>query len=131
MEVKLSQRREKFAQLLAEGEKQSDAYRKVFNVKPTTKPDSIHQAASKLAAKVAPRVAELRKPVVERVQLTLERHLSDLEQLKALATQAEQYSAAIKAEELRGKASGIYTEKHQLSGPDGLPLNICIEFVKP
>lgn len=116
--TELSQQREAFAQAIASGLNQSDAYRKCYKVGVTTKPDTINQAASRLMAdsKVAARVAELRKPVVEAAQITLKGHLERLSELSTKAEQSNQLSAAIAAEVARGKASGLYVERTELSG---------------
>ena len=60
---------------------------------------------------IASRLAELRKPVVKAVQVTLEGHLRDLKALRDTAEEAGQFGAAISAEVHRGKASGLYVER--------------------
>lgn len=79
--------------------------------------------------KVRARVDEIRQPVVERAQITLESHLSDLKMLRDRALEAEQYSAAISAEVSRGKASGLYTDKVEHSGKDGGAIVTRVERV--
>lgn len=37
----------------------------------------------------------------------------------------------LKAFELYGKAMGFYTERREISGPDGASVNISVEFVDP
>lgn len=122
--MSLTPKREAFAQAVASGMTQADAYRAAFTVKPGTKPESAQVNASKLMAdaKVAQRVEEIRRPAVKRAQITLESHLADLRMLRDRALEAEQYSAAISAEVSRGKASGLYTDKVEHSGPDGGPI---------
>ena len=111
----LTPKQEKFASEVASGKNQSDAYRAAFNVKPSSKASSVNVNASKMMsdAKVAQRVAELRKPVAEKAQITLESHLRDLMMLRNLAVKANQLSAAISAEVARGKASGVHVEKSE------------------
>lgn len=55
-------RREAFAQAVVKGDSQADAYRAHFKVRPNTKDDSIHEAASRIAndKAVAARIRELR-----------------------------------------------------------------------
>lgn len=57
----LTPQQERFAALVAQGVSQSDAYREVADVEPDTKPESIWQSASKVAAdpKVRSRIREL------------------------------------------------------------------------
>ena len=61
--MKLTAKQEAFAQAIADGMTQADAYRTAFNVKPTTKPQSIWDSASKVIAnpEVAHRVTELKE----------------------------------------------------------------------
>ena len=131
----LSQQREAFAQAVASGLNQSDAYRAAYRVKGTTKPETVNQAASRLMAdsKVAARVAELRAPVAKAAQMTLESHLQRLRELSEKAEESGQMSAAITAEVARGKASGLYVERTELTGKDGAGLftGITVQFVKP
>ena len=109
----LTPKQEMFAQEVASGKSQADAYRTAYNVKQGTKPDSIHQRASSLMAnvKIASRVNEIREPVVKKAQITLETHLERLNELSVAAEEAGQFGPAISAEISRGKASGLYTEK--------------------
>ena len=114
----LTSKQEKFAQCVASGMTQADAYRSAYNVGSTTKPETVVQKAMELAkiGYVSARVAELRKPIIEKVGITLENHIAELQSLKQLAKDAGNYAAAIKAEELRGKVCGLYVEKVQHSG---------------
>lgn len=112
---------EVFAQAVASGMNQSDAYRAAYNVRPSTKPETVNQSASRIMSdpNVAARVAELRKPVVEAAQITLASHLERLRNLSETAEEAGQMSAAINAEIARGKASGLYVDKVEHSGNIG------------
>lgn len=131
----LTPKQEAFAQAVASGMSQSDAYRAAYTVREKTKPDTVNQQASRIMAdrKVTARVDELRKPVVEAAQITLASHLERLRALSAAAEAGGQYSAAITAEVARGKASGLYVDKTELTGKDGGPVNMnwSINFVEP
>jgi hypothetical protein len=74
-------------------------------------------------------VAELRAPVIERAKMTMDNHLATLADLRDMATKAEQYSAAIRAEESRGKAVGFYTTKLDVFATRGIrnmtTMNYC------
>ena len=120
----LTPKREAFAQAVASGMTQSDAYRAAYKVRPDTKPGSVNVAASKLMsdATIRQRVAELREPVAKKAQITLESHLEDLLKLRDMASEEKQYSAAITAEVARGKASGVHVERSEVTGKDGSPL---------
>lgn len=116
----LTPKREAFAQAVASGMTQADAYRSSFKAE-KMKPETIQSAASRLMAdsKVSARVEEIRAPIVQKAQITLESHLERLKQLSEKAEQEGQLSAAITAEVSRGKASGLYTEKVDHSSSDG------------
>ena len=95
--------------------------------------DSASQQGSRLLTidKVQEYVAKLQKPIRERAEITLESHLKRLKHLSNMAETAEQYSAAIKAEESRGKASGLYVDKKEITGKDGedlIPNSITIKY---
>lgn len=128
----LTPKREAFAQAVASGKTQADAYRSAFNAT-KMKADSIQQCASRLMGdiKVAARVAEIRKPVVEAVQITLEAHLRRLADLSGKAEEEGKYAAAVAAEIARGKASGLYVERTELTGKDGgaIDHSLTVSFV--
>ena len=125
----LTNKQEAFAQAVASGMSQSDAYRASFKVRPTTKPESVNQSASAMMANVnvSSRVAELRKPVVEAAQITLKGHLERLGELSRLSQESGQMSAAIAAEVARGKASGLYVERTELSGSVAVQGTVRVE----
>ena len=117
----LSPQREKFAQAVASGMNQSDAYRAAYRVRDGTKPNSINVAASQLMANpnIALRVAELRAPAAKAATITLESHLADLQRLRNMAVKEKQFSAAITAEVARGKAAGVHIERADITNSDG------------
>ena len=105
---------------------QSDAYRSAYKVRESTKPESVNQNASRLMAdiNISSRVDELRKPIVLAAQMTLEKHLNDLENLRNMASGVHQYSAAISAEVARGKASGLYVDKVEATITGNINVNV-------
>lgn len=68
MAKELTPKQEAFAQAVASGLTQSDAYRKAYTVKPTTKPESVNQLASTMMGLVhiSSRVKELRDQLSEK-----------------------------------------------------------------
>jgi phage terminase small subunit len=115
--LELTPKQEAFAQAIVTGMSQSDAYRAAYsadNMKPETVQNKAYQLMKR--GEVTARVAELRKPVVEAVQITLASHLERLRELSAVAESSGQLSAAITAEVARGKASGLYVEKVAVTG---------------
>jgi phage terminase small subunit len=82
--MSLTPKQERFAQEVASGKSQAEAYRTAFNVKPTSKPESAQVNASKLMAdaKVAQRVAEIRKAATDQLVWSIQ---DSLEVLSAIA----------------------------------------------
>jgi len=121
----LTPKQEKFAQSVASGKSQSEAYRIAYNAE-NMKDEVIWVKASKLMAedKVTVRVDEIRKPVVEEARLTLGQHLKDLLKLREKAVKDGAWSAAISAEMGRGKAAGLHIDKIDLHEDKELIINI-------
>lgn len=122
--MKLTAKQEAFCLAYIETNNASEAYRQAYSSS-KMKPESVNESASRLMAdvKITARLEQLRAPVRDRAQITLESHLERLNHLSLMAEQAEQYSAAIKAEESRGKVAGLYVEKidHTTNGKDIAP----------
>ena len=83
----MTPKQEHFAQCIADGMTQADAYRTAFNVKPTTKPQSIWDSASKVIAnpEVAHRVKELKAKLEEKAIWTREMSVKALVQAYKVA----------------------------------------------
>ena len=66
--VNLTPKQEKFAQCVADGMSQADAYRTAYDCAPTTKPETIQNKAHELMknGEVAARVKELREMLTEK-----------------------------------------------------------------
>lgn len=120
----MTPQQEAFAVALAQGLNQAEAYRTAYPKSRKWADTSLWPEASRLAAepKVRARVDQLKRQAAEANELTVVEHLRTLNDLREEARTAGQMSAAIKAEELRGKCSGFYTERvvHDLGeiGPD-------------
>ena len=76
----LTPKQEKFAQCVADGMSQADAYRIAFNVKQTTKPETAQANASRLMANstISARVAELREKLTQKALWTREMSVAAL-----------------------------------------------------
>lgn len=108
----LTPKQEAFAMAVASGLTQADAYRSAYNASkmlPATVQNKAHVLMKN--GEISARVRELRKPIAEKAQITLEGHLAELEALRIAAKKARQFSAAITAEIARGKASGVHVEQ--------------------
>ena len=118
-----SPQQEKFAQVIALEEKnQTDAYKIAYPTSLTWADNSVWNKACLLAsnAKVVQRIEELKAALtdkaIKKALYTVEESFKELERLKELAiantgtTGKADMSAAIKAEELRGKLARLYEE---------------------
>ena len=134
--AKLTAKQEAFSVAYVACGNASEAYRQVYDVSQTAKPETVRNNAYKVLCRpeVEARVAELRAQAARAGLVTLESHLADLARLRDLAEQDGQLSAAITAEISRGKAVGLYTDKvrQEISGPDGAPVqtDITIRLVR-
>ncbi len=114
----LTQKQESFCLVYIETGNATESYRQAY--KPKTKLEStINRSAKDLMdnPKIAARIEDLRKPVRDKAQITLETHLTDLKRLRDLAETDGKFSAAVTAEVSRGRASGLYVERIENIGP--------------
>lgn len=107
----LTPKREKFAQQIAKGVAQADAYRAAFNPK-RSKPETIHQEASRLARNphVAARIAALRAPVVAKVRYEIENAMAECDEAIVLAKEKGNPGAMVAAVQLKSKLNGLLVE---------------------
>lgn len=110
---KLTPREIKFANLLVEGKSQSEAFRQTHPHSKRWKSEAVHVNASKLAAKVQLRVKAMQEEAKERSLLTLEDHMSKLQELRDKAAETATWSAAISAEVKRGELMGYYVNRSE------------------
>jgi phage terminase small subunit len=99
----LTPKQEAFAQAYVETSNASEAYRRCCNVRPTTKPESVWQSASRLLAdiKVASRVAQLQAHHQQRHDITVDDLTEQYNANRELALETSQPGAA------NGSTSGI------------------------
>lgn len=112
---KLTSKQENFCIAYIKTGNASEAYRQCYNIK-KMKPESINRKAKELLdnGKIAARIAELQAPAIKKAQITLEGHLNRLKHLSEQAEASEQFAAAIKAEENRGKVAGFYIDRKEI-----------------
>lgn len=120
---RLTPKQENFCHAYLETGSASSAYRAAYNTQ-RMKDETVWVNASQLLnkAKVALRIAELKAPALESTQLTVESHLAQLTELRDQAIAVGKMAAAVRAEELRGKVAGFYTEKAQIELTGGIKL---------
>lgn len=126
--MRLTAKEEKFCIEFSKGINASDAYRAAYSTK-NMKSETINNKAYALLKKgdIRARIEELKKPIIEKAQLTFESHLKRLDDLSKGAEKAEQFGAAITAEIHRGKASGFY-DSSKSSEDDAIPTPVKIEI---
>ncbi len=117
-------RHELFAQELVAGRTRTDAYIEVYPHAADWKPSAAHVKASMLAARddVRARVAYLQERAADSAVFTRAQHLARLNALSRAAEKAGEFTAAVKAEENRGKAAGFYPTRVELTGKGGGPI---------
>ena len=78
-------------------------------------PGGAAQSAKKLLTnpKIQAEIAKGQAKVANRLEITVEKVLGDLEELRVLAMAAGQYSPATRAAELLGKQIGMFVEKRE------------------
>lgn len=119
----LTQKQEAFCTAYIETGCASTAYRRSYNADGMAD-TTVNRKAKELLdnGKIAARLTELRAPVVERAQITLEAHLEDLKRLRDRAEADGKFGPAIAAEIARGRAAGLYVVRAEVTGKDGEPL---------
>lgn len=123
MSISLTMKQEAFCLAYMETMNASEAYRRAYNAGNMAEA-TIWRKANELVknGKVTARIEELRQPVIEQAQLTLESHLNTLAALRDKAEAEGKYGPAIQAEISRGKAAGLYSDKIELTGKGGGPI---------
>lgn len=113
----LTPKQENFCLAYLETGNASEAYRRAYSAGRMSE-STINRKAKEVLdnGKITARIGELRAPVLEKCLITYEGHLTELELLREMAKKADQFSAAIKAEENRGKVAGFYDKKVEHSG---------------
>lgn len=122
----LTPKQEAFALAYVETGNASEAYRRSYNAE-KMKPSVIAVKASELLANgnVAVRVAELQAAHVERHEITVDDILRELEEARALAAGGEkpQPAAMVAASMGKAKLLGMLTDKTEVTGKDGGPVD--------
>lgn len=113
----LTHKQEQFAQLVANGSTQSDAYRMAYDTSGYTD-KSIHENASKLAndAKVAPRIGEIQEEIRIAAGISLGYITKEiLEDIKNLKIGSQSNNSAQRLMDL-AKLHGLVVDKQEHSG---------------
>ena len=109
-----------FVQGILDGKSATEAYRAAYDCSKMAQ-TSVWVASSELKRhpKVSVWVREARKAKLGTAVLTIDSHMQELERLREIALETGNVGAAVQAEQLRGKATGIYIERHaDVTPPD-------------
>lgn len=112
-EKRLTEKQQKFAELLVYNEGRMSAGECAFKAGYETRP---RQAASELrnpnrSPLVVKYIGELRAEVQEKHNISLDKHLGELAKLRDDAMKKGAWAAAINAEVARGKVGGLYVDQ--------------------
>ena len=112
----LTPKQEKFAQCVADGMTQADAYRSAFDVRPTTKPESVIRSASELMSdpNISSRVAELRQQLSEKALWTRQDSVQAL--ISVLSNPGSQKDVIAAVKELNAMHGYNAPQKMELGG---------------
>lgn len=114
--MKLTDKQEKFAQCIAKGYTQADAYREAYDCEEMSD-NCLYVNACKVMNndKVSLRVKELKERNLEKnYDRDVRYYLEKLEEIRQKAVAEGQYSAAVSAIKEDAKISGVYVEKAEV-----------------
>jgi Hypothetical protein PM1777 len=114
----LTKRMEAFCQAVLTEEDHSKAYRKAYPSSKKWQDNSVHIRASRMMsdAKIILRVAELKRRVEIKHEITVDSIVKELMEDKQFAMECKNASATVKTTELKAKLAGLFTEKVEHSG---------------
>lgn len=126
---KLTEKQEAFCRAYLETGNASEAYRQCYDCS-NMNGDSVNRTAKKLMdnVKIASRLEELRAPIIQKHNITIDSLIAELEEARIAALTAEtpQSSAAVSATMSKAKLVGLDKQV-----ADTAPTSIKIEIVNP
>lgn len=126
----LTPKQEAFALAYVETGNASEAYRRAYDAG-KMKPETVTKRASELLAngEVTGRVQQLQAATVERHEITVDDLIRELEEARTAASNQEKPQAAAMVAATLGKAKllGLLTDKTELTGKDGGPVDHSIK----
>ena len=126
----LTPKQEAFALAYVETGNASEAYRRAYDAG-NMKPETVTKRASELLAngEVTGRVQQLQAATVERHEITVDDLIRELEEARTAASNQEKPQAAAMVAATLGKAKllGMLTDKTELTGKDGGPVDHSIK----
>jgi hypothetical protein len=112
----LTQKQEDFCQAIVSGLSQAAAYRQAYSAE-NMRPAVVQNKASLLMrhGEVGVRIAELRRPIVEKLRYSVEQAMAEADQALCIAREKENAAAMIGAVTLRAKLHGLLVEKREVT----------------
>lgn len=116
----LTPKQEKFAQCVADGMTQADAYRTAFDVSPTTKQETVYKRAGELMSDgvISGRVAELRQQLSEKALWTRQNSVETL--ISVLSNPESQKDVIAAVKELNAMHGYNAPQKLEVGGTLGI-----------
>lgn len=126
----LTPKQEAFCIAYMESGNASDAYRQAYDAG-NMNSASINRSAKDVIdnPKIAARLAELRAPIIEKAQITVEDLLRELEEARKLAIDTEAPGPAVSATMGKAKLLGMDKQVVELSGKNGGAIITKVERV--
>lgn len=117
MPVLSNPRHERFAQAIARGKSQNDAY-KACGYEAGTSAANVHSNAGKLARRpqVAERITELLSKQATRIGVTVDQLVAELDDMLKLAKRVKHPAAGVGAILAKGKLLGLIVDKAEIEG---------------
>src|SRR6185437_15369196 len=128
----LTPQQRKFVEGILAGKTATDAYREAYDCSGSQN-NTIWANASRLRAdsNVAAWLYQARTAGLGHATVTLQGHVAELERLREIALKTGNVGAAVQAEQLRGKATGHYTENLNIVTSDPLDMIKEIAVLSP
>lgn len=111
---KLTPRQEKFVEGIVSGKNPSEAYRQAYNTKQTPKEISVDAQKKLKSPNIHLAIQQRKAKIEEELVYTAKDSFFNLELAQSEALAQGNMNAYLKAEELKGKLLGLYTEKKDI-----------------
>lgn len=126
----LTPKQQMFCENIVAGMRNNAAYKAAFSTNSTGVANNESQRLLN-RPEIKQRIRELQDEDYRCTKVKLDAHLDRLAVLGKKAEEMDMIGVAIQAELNRGKASGLYIERREVTGADGGPVNVnaCIKVV--
>lgn len=111
---KLTPRQEKFVEGIVSGKNPSEAYRQAYNTKQTPKEISVDAQKKLKSPNIHLAIQQRKAKIEEELVYTAKDSFANLSFAQEKAIEQGNMNAYLKAEELKGKLLGLYTEKKDI-----------------